>query len=73
VLGNIDLAEIEAGRMDPAGETATRSGRLCGKIATFWFVFLLALGLVLNVVLLSTGAVKLPDPAGVKGRDWRNR
>jgi hypothetical protein len=73
VLGNLDQAEIEAGRMDPAGEAATRTGRLCGKIASIVFLVLFAVGLVLNVALLTTGAVKFPDPASIKGRDLRIR
>jgi hypothetical protein len=34
IMGNNDLAEIQAGRMDPAGEGMTQAGRICGIIAT---------------------------------------
>src|SRR5262249_48220724 len=61
VLGNIDLAEIEAGRMDPAGVTATRSGRLCGKISSIVLLVLFSLGVILNIITLSSGALKLSD------------
>jgi predicted Zn finger-like uncharacterized protein len=43
VMGNNDLAEMRAGRMDPEGESQTNAGRVCGIIA----VALHALGLVL--------------------------
>ncbi len=43
VMGNNDLAEIRAGRMDPSGEGSTQAGRICGMIA----VVLMAVGLVL--------------------------
>jgi predicted Zn finger-like uncharacterized protein len=33
VMGNSDLAEMDAGRMDPSGRKATETGRLCGKIS----------------------------------------
>jgi predicted Zn finger-like uncharacterized protein len=34
VLGNNDLKEMRAGRMDPEGEGQTNAGRICGMIAT---------------------------------------
>ena len=33
VMGNNDLHEMDAGRMDPSGRKATETGRMCGKIA----------------------------------------
>ncbi len=33
VMGNTDLAEMRAGRMDREGESQTSSGRICGMIA----------------------------------------
>jgi hypothetical protein len=35
VMGSNDLKEMDAGRMDPAGRSATSTGRLCGMISTF--------------------------------------
>jgi predicted Zn finger-like uncharacterized protein len=35
IMGNSDLAEMDAGRMDPSGRKATETGRMCGKIAIF--------------------------------------
>jgi hypothetical protein len=34
IMGNQDLAEIRAGRMDPEGEGSTNAGRICGIIGT---------------------------------------
>lgn len=34
IMGNGDLREIRAGRMDPEGEGMTQAGRICGMIAT---------------------------------------
>ncbi len=42
VMGNTDLTEIRAGRMDPDGEGSTNAGRICGIVGTA----LGALGLV---------------------------
>ncbi len=33
-MGQSDMNEIRAGRMDPAGEGSTNAGRICGMIAT---------------------------------------
>jgi predicted Zn finger-like uncharacterized protein len=34
ILGNSDLREMRAGRMDPEGEGSTNAGRICGIIGT---------------------------------------
>jgi hypothetical protein len=34
IMGNADLQEIRAGRMDPEGEGSTNAGRICGIIGT---------------------------------------
>jgi serine/threonine protein kinase len=60
MMGNLDLAEMEAGRVDPDGEAATRAGRDCGKVATLIYLGLLAVGLVVGVILLI--AVGFPFP-----------
>ena len=33
-MGNSDLVEMRAGRMDPEGEGVTQAGRICGMIGT---------------------------------------
>ncbi|MGQ0762286.1 MAG: DUF4190 domain-containing protein [Acidobacteriota bacterium] len=37
IMGTKDLAEIDAGRMDPAGREFARIGRILGIIATIYF------------------------------------
>jgi predicted Zn finger-like uncharacterized protein len=54
VLGNNDLKEMRAGRMDPEGEGQTNAGRICGMIGTIlmgvgllccvgYFIFIIAI------------------------------
>jgi predicted Zn finger-like uncharacterized protein len=38
IMGNTDLAEMRAGRMDREGEGSTNAGRVCGMIATLLWV-----------------------------------
>ncbi len=52
ILGNHDLEEMRKGRMDPTGENSTRTGRLCGKIASIGFLALFGCGLFLDIVML---------------------
>ncbi len=43
VMGNTDMAEIRAGRMDPEGEGSTNAGRICGMISTILHIVSLVL------------------------------
>jgi hypothetical protein len=45
ILGNNDLKEMRAGRMDPEGEGQTNTGRICGMVATILGVIGLVIGL----------------------------
>jgi hypothetical protein len=60
IMGNQDLAEIRAGRMDPEGEGSTNAGRICGMIATI-------LGIV-GLVFLCLWFVLFAAVAGRPGR-----
>jgi predicted Zn finger-like uncharacterized protein len=53
IMGNNDMREIRAGRMDPEGEGNTNAGRICGMIGTIlgiisivccigWFALIIA-------------------------------
>jgi hypothetical protein len=53
VMGNNDLREIEAGRMDPAGAGLTRSGRILGIVACCFAV----VGIVGNVLVVIAAIV----------------
>jgi len=52
VMGNNDLREMDAGRMDPAGRDTTKAGKICGMISTIlgiaavviWLIAMLVLG-----------------------------
>jgi hypothetical protein len=37
-MGNKDLKEMRAGRMDDSGEGTTNAGRICGMISTILFL-----------------------------------
>ena len=43
IMGNNDLAEIRAGRMDREGEGMTQAGRICGMIASILLIFVCVL------------------------------
>ncbi len=57
VLGNTDLREMDAGRMDPEGRGLTQAGKICGIIS----VALAIIGLVVWVLMMlfaaGTGAL----------------
>ena len=38
IMGSMDLREIRAGRMDPEGESMTRSGQVCGMVASICMI-----------------------------------
>ncbi len=38
IMGSNDLAKMASGTMDPAGQSATRAGMICGIISTILFV-----------------------------------
>ena len=48
VMGNGDLREIDAGRMDPSGRGLTQAGKICGMIGTILWI----IGLVIQVLLM---------------------
>jgi hypothetical protein len=52
VMGNNDLREIEAGRMDPAGEGLTRSGKIVGIISCGLTLLLVAIGVIMVVIAI---------------------
>jgi hypothetical protein len=56
-LGNADLAEMRAGRMDPSGEGQTNTGRILGMIATLLIVVTLVAICGLVIFLLIVGIV----------------
>ncbi len=56
VMGNSDLREMDAGRMDPAGRSSTQAGKLCGMISVLLSCSVLAIYII---ALLVFGAAAL--------------
>lgn len=52
VMGGSDLKEMAAGRMDRTGEGLTKAGKIIGMIACI----LAIIGIVIQIILLATGA-----------------
>lgn len=57
IMGHQDMNEIKAGRMDPEGESATNSGRICGIIATILMI-ISTLSCCLFFGLISTRVIR---------------
>ena len=55
VMGNKDLKEMAAGRMDRSGEGTTKAGKICGMIS----VILAIIVTVIQLIMLATGAGSL--------------
>jgi hypothetical protein len=53
VMGNSDLKEMAAGRMDPSGQGLTQAGKICGMVS----VILQIVGLVIWLLFMSLGIV----------------
>ena len=51
VMGNTDLAEMDAGTMDDSGRDLTKAGKICGIIS----VCLLVLGLIAGFIFVLIG------------------
>jgi hypothetical protein len=65
IMGNSDLAEIRAGRMDPEGESSTNTGRICGMISTILSIVSVAVvGLVLFCMFCGCAGIPILGGAG---------
>jgi hypothetical protein len=51
VMGNGDLREIDAGRMDPTGRGLTQAGKICGMIG----VILSIIYIIINIIMVLLG------------------
>ncbi|MBC8030358.1 MAG: DUF4190 domain-containing protein [Pyrinomonadaceae bacterium] len=56
VMGNTDLKEIAAGRMDPSGRDLTQAGRVCGIVGTAIMVIPLIIVVIAVVGMAIFGA-----------------
>jgi len=53
VMGNNDLREIDAGRMDPSGRGLTQAGKICGMVGVILWIVMLVIQVL--VMLLGGG------------------
>jgi len=53
VMGNTDMVQIRAGRMDRSGEGMTNAGRICGIIGTILFIVQSGFVLIWLVMMFS--------------------
>jgi len=56
VMGNSDLARIDAGHMDPTGRGLTQAGKICGIVAVVLMAFCILLCVAGVVVWVLLGA-----------------
>ncbi len=57
VLGNTDLREIDAGRMDPEGRGLTQAGKICGIISVGLQIVGLVIWMLMMLFAAGTGAL----------------
>jgi len=50
IMGNTDLQEIAAGRMDPSGKDMTNIGRILGIVGTVLMIFGCCMGLLMFIL-----------------------
>jgi hypothetical protein len=46
IMGNADLREMDAGRMDPSGRSTTNAGKICGIV-----------GVILSILMIIGGVL----------------
>ncbi len=57
VMGNSDLREMQAGRMDKTGEGMTKAGKICGMIGVIlWGIYLVFNIIILLIAIVAGGA-----------------
>ncbi len=61
VMGNKDLAAIDAGRMDQTGRGMTQAGKICGIVGTVLVV--LGVGIWLLIMVIGIGAAAVGGAA----------
>jgi len=59
IMGKNDLAEMQAGQLDPSGQSLTNAGRICGIIGTILLILqVIAIVLVLAFVVFGRMAAR---------------
>ena len=64
VMGNSDLREMDAGRMDSAGRGMTQAGRICGMIGVILNVVVIGIWLLFAVMGIGLAAAGAASGAG---------
>ncbi|UCC64145.1 MAG: DUF4190 domain-containing protein [Phycisphaerales bacterium] len=54
VMGNGDLREMNAGRMDPTGRGLTQAGKICGMISVILAIVGIAIWLLMMMIGIGT-------------------
>jgi hypothetical protein len=54
-MGNGDLREMDAGRMDPAGRGLTQAGKICGIVSVVLTIVGLAISMIVLIALIGIG------------------
>jgi hypothetical protein len=55
VMGNNDLREIDAGRMDPFGRGLTQAGKICGMVGVILWIVGIAIQLLFMLLGVGIG------------------
>jgi len=55
VMGNNDLREIDAGRMDPSGRGLTQAGKICGMVSVILSVVVIVINLIFMLLGMGVG------------------
>jgi hypothetical protein len=53
VMGNTDIREMDAGRMDPSGRDLTQAGKICGIVSTVLLIIGVVFGLGFAVLSIA--------------------
>lgn len=64
VMGNADLREMQAGRMDRTGEGLTKAGKICGMIGTILWGLYIVFNIVILVIALVAGGAAAASGMG---------
>ncbi len=55
VMGNNDMREIDAGRMDPTGRGLTQAGKICGMVGVILSVVVIVINLIFMLLGMGVG------------------
>ncbi len=55
VMGNNDMREIDAGRMDPIGRGLTQAGKICGMVGVILSVVVIVINLIFMLLGMGVG------------------